>query len=82
MDITVDTKKQIEQIISGMECRKDFRCYKSGFKDLTKVQIFNAPDLLKCLGDNPQNCEYASAFGDGHYCKCPVRLYIAKNLKK
>ena len=82
MDRGVNHKKQIEQIISGMKCRKDFKCYKSGFKDLTRVQVFTASDLLKCLGDNPQKCEYASAFGDGYFCKCPVRLYISKNLKK
>ena len=80
MEITQEHNTRIEEIISGMECPKDFECYKSGFEDLAKIKIFRDGDLVECLGERPQFCKFSFRFGLDYYCKCPLRKYIAKNL--
>ena len=82
MEIGVEPKKQIEEIISKTKCRKNFECYKSGFANLTPVKKLGSEGLIECLGENPQMCEHSSSFGDGRFCKCPVRIYIAEKLGK
>lgn len=82
MEITAEHKTQIEEIISGMECSKDFKCYKSGIEDLCKVQIFKDGELVECLEEHLQPCKFSFDFGHGYFCKCPLRRYIAKHFKK
>ena len=77
-----DHKKEIEEIIGGMKCPKDFKCYKSGFEDLCKAKDIGIELLLKCLEENPQKCPFSSPFGVGYLCQCPLRYYIVKKLKK
>ena len=75
-------KKQIEKIISGMECPKDFTCYKSGFEDLCKAKDIGIESFLECLEENPRDCKFLLSFGYGYLCHCPLRCYIAKKLRK
>jgi hypothetical protein len=36
-----------------------------------------------CLEKNPTQCNFfAVIFGDKHLCQCPVRVYIAKAMRK
>lgn len=74
-------KEQIEKIIEGIECRKDFECYKSGLSKLCKAKDIGIDSLLVCI-DCDVNCDFSSMLGDYMVCKCPLRIYIAKNLKK
>ena len=82
MDSEVETNRQIEEIIRQIKCDKDFQCCKSGFEDICEAKDIGLPDSVKCLSKHPGDCEYAFAFGDSYFCKCPLRVYIAKNLKK
>ncbi len=82
MEITQEHKTQIEEIISGMECQKDFKCYKSGFENLCKTQIFRDGELVECLEESSQLCKFSFNFGLGYFCKCPLRRYIAKNFNR
>ena len=79
MEIVQENKTQIEEIISGMECPKDFVCYESGFEDLCKTQIFRDGELIECLEESSQSCKFSFNFGLGYFCRCPLRRYIAKN---
>lgn len=82
MDSTVETNRQIEEIIAQIKCEKDFQCCKSGFKEFCKVKDIGMPNAVQCLSRPSGDCEYSFAFGDGYFCRCPLRVYIAKNLKK
>ncbi len=82
MEITQEHKTQIEEIISGMECSKDFKCYKSGFDNLSKIRIFRDGEVVECLEQHAQLCEFSFVIGRGHFCKCPLRIYIAKNFNR
>ena len=75
-------KKQLEEIILRNSCPKDFVCYKSGFENLCKAEYIWQDYIIKCLEDNPRECVFSISFGGAYYCKCPLRVYIAKTLKK
>jgi hypothetical protein len=60
-----ETKTEIEEIIGGMTCPKDFKCYASGFENLCKSRDFGNEFLLECLEETPLQCTF-SAVG----CQC------------
>ena len=76
-----EVKKKIEELMETLQCSKDFICYKSGFKTLCKAKDHGLPGYLDCLEESP-NCTFALPFGKGHFCKCPIRIYIIKELGK
>lgn len=76
-----EQKKRIEEIMAGMECKKDFECYKTGLEKLCKARDNRLPGYVECLEEKPVACEFALHFGDGVLCRCPVRVYLAKELK-
>jgi hypothetical protein len=72
----------IEEIIGQSKCPKDFLCYGSGFETLCKARLIDGVPFLECIEKVPQLCALSLDFGSTHSCECPVRLYIAKELKK
>jgi hypothetical protein len=76
------TKKELQEIIGEMQCPKDFNCYKSGLKVLCKAKDIGLDSYLECMEVYPQKCPFSVPFGYSHLCKCPLRVYIAKKLKK
>jgi hypothetical protein len=77
-----EVRKKIEEMLAGMDCPKDFKCTQSGFERLCKARDFGIESYLVCLEENPSECPFAFAFGFNHMCQCPLRVYIAKKLKK
>ena len=75
-------RKQIEEIIGGMDCAKDFICCEANFANVCKAEDIGIESFLKCLEENPQQCQFALPFGNAYFCQCPLRVYIAKKLKK
>ena len=63
VDISQEHKRQIEEIISGMECPKDFECYKSGFANVGKVKDVGIELLLECSEEHPEMCKFSLPFG-------------------
>ena len=75
-------RRKIEKIIGQLQCPKDFKCAESGFENLCKARDFGIDDFLECLEDNPSRCSFAFHFGNTYFCQCPLRVYLAKKLKK
>lgn len=75
-------RKQIEEIIGHMQCPKNFKCADSGFEKLCSARDLGLEAFLECLDEDPSHCKFAIIFGDGHFCQCPLRVYLAKALKK
>jgi hypothetical protein len=73
---------QIEEMIGGCTCPKDFKCYKSNFENLCKARDIGLESFVACLVRDPMECKFSLLFGGVFFCSCPVRIYIAKNLKK
>lgn len=76
------SKPKLENIIGGLKCPKNFRCYKSKYKDLCKAKDIGMESFLICLDKDPHKCEFSFSFGYKYFCKCPLRVFIAKELKK
>jgi hypothetical protein len=77
-----ETRQEIEGMIGQMKCPKDFGCSKNGFERLCKARDFGLDKYLECLEDDPLQCKFAFAFGYGHLCQCPLRVFMAKKLRK
>ncbi|MDD5326983.1 MAG: hypothetical protein PHY02_04100 [Phycisphaerae bacterium] len=84
MELTAEQRTEIEKIASEVNCPKNFECYKSedGMTCKCKTRDFGLSQYLDCLENEPESCEFALPFGNGHFCTCPVQLYISKNLKQ
>jgi len=74
--------KKIDEIIGGMKCPKGFKCYINGFKNLCKAEDIGKKNILVCLDENPEECVFSMPIGSKNYCQCPLRVYLAKELKK
>jgi len=77
-----DYKREIEEIIGGMQCEKNFQCYKSGFKNLCKAEDIGLEVIVQCLGEEAQDCKFSKPFGSSYLCECPLRCYIVTELGK
>ena len=66
----------------GLECPKEFICYKSGFTHLGKVRKAGASGFLECMEPNSRSCQFSLPFGDPPACLCPVRIYLAAEFGK
>lgn len=75
-------KKKLEAIIGGVSCPKDFKCCESAFQQLCKAKDIGMESFLECLEDNPLNCTFSLSYADSYYCRCPLRVYLAKELDK
>jgi len=77
-----EDRKKIDEIMAGMQCPRKFKCAENGFDQLCKAVDFGLDKYLDCLEDNPAACSFALSFGNGHLCQCPLRVFLAKKLKK
>ena len=77
-----ESKKAMEEIIGGLECPKDFICYKSGCEVLCKAEDIGLKLYHRCLEEQSSQCKFSFRCRDEFYCSSPVRLHISKELKK
>ena len=64
VELGAEHKRQIEQIIAGMDCAKDFECYKSGFTNLCPIKDIGMETFVECLEKRPEGCEFSFSYGD------------------
>jgi hypothetical protein len=82
VEIAQEHASRLEELMRGLECPKEFICYKSGFTHLGKVRKTGASGFLECLEPDSRNCQFSLPFGDPPACLCPVRIYLAAELGK
>ncbi len=75
-------ESEIKQIIDELNCPKDFICYRSGFCDVCEAEDIGLEPYLECLEKGRGECPFLLSFANVHLCDCPLRVYIAKNLRK
>ena len=80
--LTEEQIDEIQEIITKYQCPADFKCYKSGFEDLCGTLLVHDGSLVECIDEGAKKCHYSFEFGSGYLCTCPLRLYIARHLKK
>jgi hypothetical protein len=73
---------KVQAAIRDMECSKGFSCCIEGLEKLCKARDIGMKSFIQCLDENGFVCSFSVLFGYGRYCACPLRVYIAKKLKK
>jgi hypothetical protein len=81
-DLEEAHKKRIEEIINGMNCPKDFLCYKSSFTNLCQAKDIGIESFVECFEKLSRKCSFALPFAKIHLCQCPLRVFLVKELKK
>ena len=72
--------QRIKKILGSMSCSQDFRCMKAGYQDVCKAKDIGLDNYLKCLEPEPWECEFATQCRSSVLCKCPLRVYLTKNV--
>jgi len=73
---------KIREMVGGLSCQKDFSCVtqKSDYPGEPAEGGLGA--LFTCLGKKVQVCTFADTSGERFLCKCPLRLYLRKELQR
>ena len=86
MEISQEQRQEMEKIIgemksSGLECHTDYECYKSSLEKLCNAK--ETATMIEC-GESKEACAcgLSLSFGYSHFCKCPLRRYIAQHFHK
>ncbi len=82
MQLTQEQTEQIEEIMSSMDCPKGFQCYESGFANICRAAHRGLEMYADCCDVGNATCEFRVPFGYGAFCRCPLRVFIAKRMKK
>jgi hypothetical protein len=80
--IQQNIQKDVEEIIDGLKCPKDFTCYTSKFDNLCRVRDVGLKSFIVCLASDSIECKFSLQFGGLIFCQCPLRVYVAKKFKK
>ena len=72
----------LDDLVSQTDCPKGFECVESKFEVLGKAKDRGLEGYLDCLDDSAPSCKFGVPFGSGYFCRCPVRVYILKELGK
>ena len=72
----------LEKIVGGIECPKDYKCTRVSFEDLCSAKDIGKEGCLECLERKSCDCPFMIDIGYARLCRCPLRVYIAKNLSK
>ncbi|MCJ7692006.1 MAG: hypothetical protein MUO22_01150 [Sedimentisphaerales bacterium] len=85
MKLKEEERKQLKEIMSEMSCERNFECYKCKFENCCDGKLVGE-DFVKCEGSNSKcseekrrNCDFSISFGYGFVCRCPIRIYAARN---
>ncbi|MDD5459619.1 MAG: hypothetical protein PHF37_09540 [Phycisphaerae bacterium] len=82
MELPADVFNEIEELKKQTDCNHDFSCLKSNSGNRSKVKVIVPETAMECLDERADFCTYSFAFGEGYFCKCPIRKYISKELSK
>jgi hypothetical protein len=77
-----ETRRQIDDIMGAMDCPKRFRCAENGFEELCRAEDIHLDHHLVCLEERPEACSFAVPFGGASFCRCPLRVYLAKHVQR
>lgn len=83
MKMTEEHTRKIQEIIGAMRCPKNFRCAEGGFEGLCRARDFGDDEALQCLDETSPPCPFARVYDSGfqmRFCRCPLRVYLSKNL--
>ncbi|MFC1743893.1 hypothetical protein ACFL35_07855 [Candidatus Riflebacteria bacterium] len=63
------------------KCNRGMSCLKNHGKNLCKVKYCVLDEMFYIECQETKNCPYQHAYGNGLFCRCPVRKEIYKLYK-
>ncbi len=78
--LTPEQMEKVRQIMDGMSCGKAFACLQKGFKRLCKSRDHGLEGFLDCMEPQTTHCVFRVPFGGAHFCRCPLRVYLKKEM--
>jgi len=75
-------RRNIEKIISQLNCQKNFKCAASDFENLCKAEDIGLGTHLLCHDSATFLCGFSLRVDQENFCSCPVRVYLARHLGK
>jgi hypothetical protein len=72
----------IRDAIEELVCPKGFTCCTEGLEKLCKAKDVGMQTFVLCLEPNPLECPFSKPVAIWYMCECPLRVYIAKEVKK
>gem|GEM_PF-526188 len=76
--IPEEEKQIIRRFMGSVDCPKDFSCLATDSQALCKARDIGSDIYLECLEDFPETCSLSMPFGETNFCRCPVRIYLAR----
>ena len=73
---------EVTEIIGGLKCPKNYRCYRTKYKELCRAGFVEKLKILHCLEEDSQGCIFSLLYKDSYYCQCPLRNYIAEKIER
>ena len=73
---------EVTEIIDGLNCPKNYRCYRKKYKELCKAEFVEQVKIVHCLEEDAQGCIFSLLYKDAYYCQCPLRNYIAEKIER
>ena len=77
-----DYESELKEIAGNFSCPADLICYTQALKNFRKVGNVGLETFLECLEEDPHECPFSMPLGGTVYCRCPLRVHVAKKFKK
>ena len=74
--------ERLEALVRETGCNKDLRSLVSKPGEYCDCRDTELKGFLECRHEHPQGCKYMLPFGYGFFCKCPLALYLYREMKK
>ncbi len=78
--IDAESRRKIAKIMASMSCPKDFVCATPGFEDICSAEDYALTGYVKCMDSLRDDCPFRVPFGFIIFCRCPLRVFLKKNL--
>lgn len=80
MKLSKEQRQKLEETIKGVNCSFSFKCLEKDLEDMPKIEQLGMTDIFECKATEARSCGHAMPFGYSHFCKCPTRLYLKKEV--
>jgi hypothetical protein len=74
--------QQAIETMPGLTLLGECKCYKPGAGFSCKAIDVGLDSYVECLEKHSYWCPFSVPYADSSFCKCPARVYVAKELKK
>jgi len=76
-----DHNDKIKKIIGQISCPKGCQCVQQKLNRICRAIDIGRETYLECLEKDIEDCPFSVQFATAKFCKCPLRIYLKKNMK-